>query len=120
MNIKLIVNSLTLFTLLCTAQAQAILFNGIEFSEGAVSFADVIVDYTEGTGVSDAHDNPLGAIGVPDLGSDDTWVALGSGGSLTVQFTDNSLTTSGDASLDLWVFEIGNAIEPANVDISIE
>ncbi|MBU2869507.1 PEP-CTERM sorting domain-containing protein [Colwellia sp. E2M01] len=122
MNIKLFIKTLTLITSLFIMKVQAtpITYDGIEFSEGAVSFADVIVDYTEGTGVSDAHNNPLGAIGAPDLGSNDTWVALGGAGSLTVQFTDNSLTTSGDASLDLWVFEIGNAIEPANVDISTD
>jgi hypothetical protein len=39
---------------------------------------------------------------------------------LTLQFTDNSLTTSGDNAADLWIFEIGGAIESFNVQISTD
>jgi len=35
-----------------------------------------------------------------------------------VKFTDNSLTTSGDATKDLWIFEIGGAVEQSNIAIS--
>jgi len=36
----------------------------------------------------------------------------------SLKFSDNSLTTSWDNSDDLWIFEIGSAIEPTSVDIS--
>lgn len=45
-------------------------------------------------------------------------MSLGVGGSIVLRFTDNSLTTSGDTNYDLWVFEIGGAIEPTHVEIS--
>ena len=46
------------------------------------------------------------------------YVALGSGGSLTLQFVDNVLTGSGDSSPDLWVFEVGSDVEDTSVEIS--
>ena len=37
---------------------------------------------------------------------------------MVLRFTDNSLTTSGDSSADLHLFETGDAIEPMEVSIS--
>ncbi len=98
--------------------AGADLIGGVEFPDGAVSFADSVVSYNPGPGVSSPHNNPTAALGVPDTGGPGTYVSLGWGGSIILRFLDNSLTTSGDNALDLWVFEIGAAVEPTAVDIS--
>ncbi len=45
-------------------------------------------------------------------------MSLGVGGSIVLQFTDNSLTGSGDSAKDLHVFEVGPDIEHTFVDIS--
>ena len=64
------------------------------------------------------HDNPLLSLGTPDHANDNGYTSLGDEGSLVVKFTDNSLTTSGDATKDLWIFEIGGAVEQSNIAIS--
>jgi len=56
---------------------------------------------------------------VPNYSAPTGSVSLGIGGILIVQFTDNSLTTSGDTNNDLWVFEIGGVVELFNVAISV-
>src|SRR5262245_53873648 len=104
---------------------------GTDFPQGAISFADAVVDYSPifSSGPSNPHLNPQKALGVPDY--DDptgtlacadqatcTWVSLGDGGSLTLQFIDNLLTGSGDNAFDLWVFEVGADIEDTYVEIS--
>jgi hypothetical protein len=106
---------------------------GTDFPQGAVSFADAVVNFSPvfASGPSDPHLNPQKALGVPDY--DDptgalacadqascTWVTLGDGGSLTLRFTDNLLTGSGDNALDLWVFEVGADIEDTFVEISAD
>ena len=89
-------------------QADAVLIGGVEFPEGAVSFADSVVNYSPGPDVGAGWNDPAQALGIPDYtGSAGKAVSLGEGGSLTLQFTDNSLTTSGNADADLWIFEIG-------------
>lgn len=45
-------------------------------------------------------------------------MSLGDGGMLIVRFTDNSLTTSGDNTPDLHIFEVGAVVERMNVAIS--
>ncbi|SEA35255.1 PEP-CTERM protein-sorting domain-containing protein [Desulfuromusa kysingii] len=106
-----------------TGFAAAVPFGGVEFPGGAESFADAVVDYTPVTyGPSNqypASQDPQAALGIPDYtsGADD-YVTLGPGGSLTLQFTDNSLSGSGDNGLDLWIFEIGGDVEDTFVWIS--
>jgi hypothetical protein len=59
------------------------------------------------------------ALGAPDydaVGYD--YVSLGEGGSIVLAFTDNSLTGSGNTNADLWVFEVGPAVESTFVYIS--
>ena len=105
------------FTLAGTA--FAIPYGGIEFPDGAISFADSVYSYTPGPDVAPNYNNPNAALGIPDYsGNDFTAVSLGEGGSLIVQFTDNSLTTSGNAVADLHIFEIGGVTEWFNVAIS--
>ena len=101
--------------------ASAVPFGGVEFPDGAASFADQVVSFAPGANTVPPHNDASTAIGAPDYdGGADTYVSLGWGGSLVLRFTDNSLTTSGDADDDLWIFEIGGAVEPTDVDISTD
>jgi hypothetical protein len=115
-----------LFGLLCIAMAMAMagtanaaLIGGIEFPDGAASFADAVVSYSPGTDVGSNSDgdwsNPDAALGTPGEGA---VVSLGDGGVLVLQFTDNSLTTSGDSTADLHIFEVGAVVERMNIAIS--
>ncbi len=96
-------------------------YGGVEFPQGAASFADEVIAYNPlGDGVSVDHANPANALGIPDYTDDKNYVSLGAsdGGYLILKFTDNSLTTSGDSEKDLWIFEIGPAVEPTQIYIS--
>ncbi len=102
-------------------------FSGVLFPQGAISFADAVVSYNPeagGTPPGSTHLNSDAALGIPDcngLGPEPVdsqlSVSLGSGGTITLQFTNNLLTGSGDASADLIVFESGE-IESVRVEIS--
>ncbi|WP_306115531.1 MULTISPECIES: VPLPA-CTERM sorting domain-containing protein [unclassified Roseovarius] len=101
-----------------------------------MSFADKVVDFAVGDAVSGDYADPTNVLGAPDFtaGSTDKLFALGNPGGtpnnlsdalfgfVTVQFTDNSLTTSNDSAADLFVFEIGSSgggvIESFQVEIS--
>lgn len=107
--------------------ALAIPIGGVEFPEGAVSFADAVVSYAVGGGgVTDPHQGASNAVGTPDFSSGVgcasqaacSYVSLGDGGSITLRFTDNVLTGSGNADLDLWIFEVGPDVEDTFVEIS--
>ena len=97
-------------------------FGNVNFPEGSVSFADIVVSYSPTAGVKSPFNDPNQALGPPNFTSSDKgdYVALGDEGTLIVKFTDNSLTTSGDETLDLWIFEIGGAIEPTEISISTD
>jgi hypothetical protein len=60
------------------------------------------------------------ALGVPNYNGTTGAVALGDFGVLILQFLDNSLTTSGDATPDLHIFEVGDVTEIFNVAISTD
>lgn len=100
---------------------------GILFDQGLISFADAVVDYSPNAGNGApalAHQTPNSALGAPDCigrgpepADGQFTVSLGLGGTLTLQFVDNYLTGSGDASNDLVVFEVGE-IESVRVEIS--
>jgi hypothetical protein len=102
-------------------------FEGILFDQGRISFADAVVDYSPDAGGAPpalVHQSPNAALGVPDCNGrgpepvDGQFaVSLGLGGTLTLQFVDNFLTGSGDATNDLVVFEVGE-IESVAVEIS--
>ena len=106
--------------------ASAIPFGGIEFPDGATSFADAVVSSSLGSDAGSTpalgtFDDPSQILGVPNrvIGPPSTGVvALGDGGEIIVRFIDNSLTTSGDNTQDLWIFEVGD-VETFNVAISI-
>lgn len=102
--------------------ANATAYKGIEFPGGAVSFADRVISYQPGTGgVGNGYDAAEKTLGTPDYLLTPTgsvaYTSLGSGGSLVLKFTDNSLTTSGTSAADLWIFEIGG-FEATEVFIS--
>jgi hypothetical protein len=103
--------------MLCASSAHAVLIGGVEFPQGASSFADAVTNYTPViiSGQPTAPNRISGnSIGVPD----GEHVSLGRGGTITVQFVDNALTGSGSSALDLWIFEIGPDVEDTFVAIS--
>lgn len=85
-------------------------------------WADRVVSFTQGKPPATDATNPRGALGKPDY--DDvkqhsrTYLAMGNGGELVVEFVDNVLI-DGDGD-DLAVFEIGPAVEPIDVAISTD
>lgn len=100
-------------------------FGGIEFPQGAVSFADVVVSYTQGNPppTDSKHIDPIDALGVPDHpgGNDKPGsVSLGRGGNIVLEFTNNFLTGSDDPSPDLHIFEVGSDVEDTFVEISTD
>ena len=113
-------------TILTTNNVNAALIGGVEFPEGAISFADSVISYDALGGPTAPHSNPNNALGAPDYNGvnncpDDascSFVSLGDGGSIVLQFTDNLLTGSGDSSDDLWIFEVGPDVEDTFVDVS--
>ena len=100
-------------------QANAVPFRGVEFPEGEVSFADEVVSYIPGPGVGVLQMNPEEVLGIPDGTDSEGYVSLGDEGELVLRFLDNSLTTSGDDAIDLWIFEVGS-VEPTAIAISTD
>jgi hypothetical protein len=101
-----------------SANAAPITIDGITFPQGAASFADAVVSYAPGPDVGGTYADPNAALGLPDYSDPNGAASLGLNGSLVVRFTDNSLTTSGDSTADLHVFEIGASTEFFKVEIS--
>ena len=98
-------------------------FQGVFFPEGELSFADTVVAYNPVIKNGEPHEkfaNPSKALGAPDFDNVNapSYVSLGDGGSITVQFTDNSLTGSDDDAGDLRIFEVGPDVEDTFVEIS--
>ncbi|MDD2852970.1 MAG: PEP-CTERM sorting domain-containing protein [Desulfuromonadaceae bacterium] len=118
---KHIISCVTLVLSLYFSSAYATQYGGVEFPGGVSSFADQVISFTPGPHTTAPYNNPLGALGAPNYTTVDdpsTYVSLGWGGTLVLKFTDNSLTTSGNNNYDLWIFEIGPAVEATNVSIS--
>jgi len=119
-------------TAVFSSPAYTATYGGIEFPGGAESFADAVVSFVPGTGTGVAvnppgpgvngyaYNDPTNALGYPNLNNTRFFTSLGNGGELVLQFTDNYLTTSGDASADLHIFEQGNQIEQFYVAISTD
>ena len=93
-----------------------------EFADQVVEFAPVIQNnepappYLEPANALGAPDYP-GSTNCTDSGSC-SFVSLGDGGSITIQFVDNVLSGSGDPSPDLRIYEIGPDVERTFVEIS--
>ncbi|MCZ4407707.1 T9SS type A sorting domain-containing protein [Cryomorphaceae bacterium 1068] len=85
------------------------------FGDG-LSFADEVLDY-ENTCSSNGQTDPDLALGVPDFVSGaNNYVSLGRG-SITLGFTNNTLINSGNSDPDLFVFEIGSAVEGSTIEL---
>ena len=104
-------------TLITSCLASAELIGGVEFPQGARSFADAVLAYAPGEGVQSPYNHTANALGVPE-GNLQSALSLGQGGFVVVAFTDNLLTGSGDSSVDLWIFEVGGQAEHTFVEIS--
>ena len=114
------------FCLLAGA-AQADLIGGVEFPQGVASFADAVESFTPAVpGPSAPHLGDFNSLGVPNYAGVNScastascsFVSLGAGGTLVVEFVDNRLTGSGSAADDLWIFEVGPNVEDTFVWIS--
>ncbi len=112
-----------------TLPAHAVLIGGIEFPQGAASFADAAtVDYTGALAPAAPYQGASNATGVPDYAGMNTcpsqdqcsFVSLGSGGTLIVRFLDNLLTGSDNDAPDLWIFEVGPDVETTFVWVSTD
>jgi hypothetical protein len=110
----------TVLLSLCATSAQAKFFGGVEFPAGNASFVDVVVSFAPDFGGAPpavVFQDAKNALGLPGVVTS-VGLSLGDGGRITLRFVDNSLTGSGDSTADLWVFEIGPAMETTFVDIS--
>lgn len=120
-----------LFAVFALPATAATIYNGITFPDGDASFADEVIASALGDGVGANYDDPDDVLGAPDYSDPIGSFSLGvpglypdnlandQFGFVTIKFTDNSLTTSGDDTADLFVFEIGNAVERYKVEISV-
>ena len=116
---------LALFALLIAYadKASAEIFGGIDFPQGASSFADEVLRYDPLFGGGPAPTdpttmNPGAALQAPQGGDPEfNSVSLGDGGLLELAFLNNLLTNSGDADFDLHIFEVGNIVEATFVAI---
>jgi hypothetical protein len=97
-------------------------YGGVEFPGGASSFADYVVSYDpviKSGQPGETYRDPSEALGIPNNSEPGVnYVSLGDGGSITLKFTDNSLTGSGTNAFDLWIFEIGPDVEDTYIEIS--
>ena len=116
--------------------ADAVVYGGIDFPAGAISFADAVVSYSPKIEpdpvttwpVPDPRwRDPNDALGIPNytppapgagIHNTGQFVSLGNGGSIVLEFTDNFLTGSDDAGDDLYIFEVGPFVEATFVEIS--
>ncbi|MEZ4569968.1 MAG: hypothetical protein R2849_06510 [Thermomicrobiales bacterium] len=98
-------------------------YDGVEFPQGDISFADRVVSFTPGPGVGNDCTDGSFALGVPDhtSGTCINYLSLGNTesvcqGELILEFRDNYLIDiDGD---DLYIFEIGAAVEATDLYIS--
>src|SRR5262245_12920229 len=108
-------------TVSSAAPVRAAIFGGIDFPQGASSFADAVIRFDQlhsgGPGPSPAIptiNDPLAALGPPDFVAanfDFGYATLGRGGLIELRFVDNLLTNSGNNLNDLHIFEIGPDVE---------
>jgi OmpA-OmpF porin, OOP family len=94
--------------------------NHVRFPMGDISFADEVISFTPGTppAKGEKYNKADNALGAPNFDSktDDGYVTLGCGGSITLHFVDNAVVdVKGD---DLFLFEIPTDLEPTDVELS--
>lgn len=105
-----------------------LIFDSQVFDIGTLAFADNVVSYTNilgGTAPVAGLDNPGDALGIPNYSgvgepvAGQGAVSLGRGGQITLEFTNNLITGSGDANPDLQIFEVGDS-EEVTVEVSAD
>lgn len=118
-----VIRKLTMLSalLVCVGVSPSVLasvvYDGIEFPGGDASFADQYQDDIVGDPAPTAGNfDPEETLGAPDGSA----YSLGQGGYITLEFTDNSLTGSGDGEDDLHIFEVGPLVEDTFVWISTD
>ena len=97
----------------------------ITFPQGDDSFADQVVSFNRATnanGSATTNGVQASTLGAPD-GPDNTGAtaaspSLGDGGSMTLRWTDNALTGSGNANPDLHIYERGTQYEDTHAWVS--
>ena len=85
-------------------------FGGVEFPQGAASFADEVLFYRPVGDIDSAYITPTQSLGAPNYPAPDITtgeVTLGQGGELALAFTNNVLTNGATDAEDLWIFEVG-------------
>ncbi|MDM0117915.1 hypothetical protein QTI66_38155 [Variovorax sp. J22R133] len=95
--------------------------NKIDFPLGDLSFADELVSFSIGApAAKDPYSQSSAVLGPPNFRDDSQvpipYTTLGCGGTIQLRFQDNALVDV--KGPDLYVFEIGPAIEPTNLAIS--
>ena len=83
--------------------------------EDGLSFADEVIEYENNCSNNIATD-PTQALGVPDYAGDLEHVTLGAG-FIKLGFTNNTLINSGNEDPDLFVFEVGPAVEGSAIEL---
>ncbi len=111
---------ISIFNLFIAAAAEADVYGGIEFPEGAVSFADEVIRFEplyNGGPAPTENTNPQLALGAPEGLAVNRCTSLGRGGLIELAFTNNVLINSGNSDHDLHIFEIGADVEDTYVAI---
>ena len=106
--------------IIVVSAAKAAVYGGIEFPEGAVSFADEVIRFEplySGGPAPTLNTNPQLALGVPEGLAVNKCTSLGRGGLIELAFTNNALINSGNSDHDLHIFEIGSDVEDTFVAI---
>lgn len=93
----------------------------VYFPLGDISFADEVVSFQKGDPAAAPRDSdPANSLGIPDYDdvADTGYVTLGCEGTLVLRFVDNALVDV--EGPDLYVFEIGPAVEPTALAVSAD
>ncbi|SMH33518.1 hypothetical protein SAMN06272755_0474 [Picosynechococcus sp. OG1] len=121
-SVKICLSSALFLSLPLAISVKAEVYQGIDFPQGASSFADRVVslEYNEATNVSGEYRDSSRALGIPD----GNHVSLGNASdemnssALIVEFVNNRLVDV--PGPDLYIFEVGPAVEATNVAISTD
>jgi len=91
--------------------------NKINVPGGALSFATSVIDFVQGDPwTNDAgYQNPASALGEPAGDVSNEVITLGAGGVITLGF---SVFITDGPGHDIYVFEVGPAVEPTKVEVS--
>jgi len=116
---KLHISAAAALSLFCTNASAAVDAGGFTFANNA--FADAVVAYAVGDPAPQPQfQDPSQALGAPDAEPGEVrGVALGSGGSLVLQFVDNRLVGDGTTAPDLIIFE-GGSPEDSFIELSVD